>query len=56
MGTRVVISLEGQIVDEVQLAKAVTVVGRHPECDVVIDHPAVSARHWRTWRTKFSSS
>jgi FHA domain-containing protein len=45
MGTRVVISLEGQIVDEVQLAKAVTVVGRHPECDVVIDHPAVSARH-----------
>jgi len=45
MGTRIVISLEGSIVQEVQLAKPVTVVGRHPDCDVVIEHPAVSGRH-----------
>ena len=45
MGTRVVVSFEGSIVSEVQLTKPVTVVGRHPDCDVVIDHPAVSGRH-----------
>jgi hypothetical protein len=42
---RVVVSLEGAIVTEIELAKPVTVVGRHPACDVCIDHPAVSARH-----------
>lgn len=45
MGCRVVISLEGEIVSEVELAKPVTVVGRHSDCDIVIDHPAVSGRH-----------
>jgi FHA domain len=45
MGTRVVLSLDGAIVTEVELAKPVTTVGRHPECDICIDHPAVSARH-----------
>ncbi len=45
MGARVVVSLEGAIVTEVELDKAVTVIGRHPACDVCIDHPAVSGRH-----------
>lgn len=45
MGARVVVSLEGAIVAEVALEKAVTVVGRHPACDIWIDHPAVSGRH-----------
>jgi hypothetical protein len=29
----------------VELSKPVTVVGRHPGCDIVIDHPAISGRH-----------
>lgn len=45
MGARIVISLDGAIVSEVQLEKPVTVVGRHPDCDVVVDHPAISGRH-----------
>jgi hypothetical protein len=45
VGARVVLSLEGTIVSEVELAKAVTIVGRHPACDICIDHPAISARH-----------
>ena len=45
MGARVVVSLEGNILAEVSLAKPVTVVGRHPGCDIVIDAPHVSARH-----------
>ena len=45
MGAKVVVSFEGQILSEVDLAKEVTVVGRHPACDIVIDHPAVSGRH-----------
>jgi pSer/pThr/pTyr-binding forkhead associated (FHA) protein len=45
VGARVVVSLEGAIVAEVELEKAVTVVGRHPACDVWIDHPAISGRH-----------
>ena len=45
MGTRVVLSLDGAIVAEVELAKPMTVVGRHPACDICIDHPAISARH-----------
>lgn len=45
MGAKVVVSFEGRILAEVDLAKEVTVVGRHPACDVVIDHPAVSGRH-----------
>ncbi len=45
MGARVVLSLDGAIVSEVELAKPVTIVGRHPACDIWIDHPAISARH-----------
>ena len=45
MATRVVLSLDGAILTEVELAKPVTVVGRHPTCDICIDHPAISARH-----------
>ncbi|MEO5695232.1 MAG: FHA domain-containing protein [Usitatibacter sp.] len=45
MGARIVLSLEGELVTEVELTKAVTVVGRHPACDIVIDHPAISGRH-----------
>jgi pSer/pThr/pTyr-binding forkhead associated (FHA) protein len=45
MGARVVLSLDDQIVTEVELSKPVTVLGRHPGCDVVVDHPAVSGRH-----------
>jgi len=45
MSARIVISLDERIVSEVALAKPVTLVGRHPDCDVVIDHPAVSGRH-----------
>ena len=44
-GARVVVSLEGQILSEALLTKPVTVVGRHPACDIVIDAPHVSARH-----------
>ena len=45
MRTRVVVSLEGQILMEVEITKPVTVIGRHPGCDVVIDSPHVSSRH-----------
>ena len=38
-------SLDEQIVTEVELDKPVTVIGRHPACDVVLDHPAISGRH-----------
>jgi hypothetical protein len=39
------VSLEGAIVTEVELDQPVTVVGRHPACDICIDHPAISGRH-----------
>lgn len=45
MRARVVVSLDGAIVTEVELTRDVTVVGRHPACDICIDHPAVSGRH-----------
>ena len=45
MTARVVVSLDGTVVSEHELAKPVTLVGRHPDCDLVIDHPAVSGRH-----------
>ena len=45
MAAKVVLSLDDEIVSEVSLDKPVTVIGRHPGCDVVIDHPAVSGRH-----------
>ena len=45
MAARVVLSFDDEIVREVELARPVTVVGRHPDCDIVIEHPAVSGRH-----------
>src|SRR3954465_6386166 len=45
MVARVVLSLDDKVVSELELAKPVTLVGRHPDCDLVIDHPAVSGRH-----------
>jgi FHA domain len=45
MPARVVLSFDDAIVTEVELSKPVTVVGRHPACDIVIDHPAISGRH-----------
>ena len=45
MAARVVVSLDGTVVSEHALEKPVTVVGRHPDCDLVIEHPAVSGRH-----------
>ncbi len=45
MAARIVVSLDDRIQDEAALAKAITVVGRHPDCDIVIEHPAVSGRH-----------
>jgi pSer/pThr/pTyr-binding forkhead associated (FHA) protein len=45
MGARIVLSLDDEIVTEVELEKPVTVIGRHPACDVVLDHPAISGRH-----------
>jgi hypothetical protein len=45
MGARIVVSLDDEIVTEVELDKPVTVLGRHPACDVVLDHPAISGRH-----------
>jgi len=45
MAARVVLSLDDAIVTEVELTKPVTVVGRHPACDIIVDHPAISGRH-----------
>lgn len=45
MGARVVLSFDDAVVGEFELTKDVTVVGRHPGCDIVVDHPAVSGRH-----------
>lgn len=45
MGARIVLSLDDQIVTETELEKPVTVIGRHPACDLVVDHPAISGRH-----------
>lgn len=45
MGARIVLSLDDAIVTEVELTKPVTVLGRHPACDICVDHPAISGRH-----------
>jgi pSer/pThr/pTyr-binding forkhead associated (FHA) protein len=45
MAARVVLSFDDEIVREVELVRPVTVVGRHPDCDIAIEHPAVSGRH-----------
>ena len=49
MGARVVLSLDDAIIAEVELTKPMTVVGRHPACDIVIDSPLVSGRHMLFW-------
>ena len=45
MAARLVLSLDGSILQEFELAKPVTVMGRHPDCDIVVDDAAVSGRH-----------
>lgn len=45
MSARVVLSLDGTIVGEAALAKPAVVVGRYPDCDIVVEHPAISGRH-----------
>jgi len=45
MAARVVLSYNDEILSEVELSRPVTVVGRHPGSDIVIDHPAISGRH-----------
>jgi hypothetical protein len=45
MGARIVLSLDDAIVTEVELEKPVMVLGRHPACDICVDHPAISGRH-----------
>ncbi len=45
MAARVVLSFGDEIVREVELSRPVTVVGRHPDCDIVVEHPAISGRH-----------
>jgi hypothetical protein len=42
---RVVLSFKGEIAGEAELAQGVTVLGRRPDCHIVIDHPAISGRH-----------
>ena len=57
MPARVVLSFDNAIITEVELSKPVMVVGRHPACDIVIDHPAISGRHMMFWivdRTVFA--
>jgi hypothetical protein len=45
VAARVVLSFDDAIVADLELTKPVTVVGRHPACDIVVDHAAVSGRH-----------
>ena len=45
MGARVVLSIGDEIVGEIELDEPLTVVGRHPNCDIVIRHPAISQHH-----------
>lgn len=45
MAARIVLSFDDAILQEVELTRPVTVVGRHPDCDVVVEDAAVSGRH-----------
>jgi pSer/pThr/pTyr-binding forkhead associated (FHA) protein len=45
VAARVVLSLDGHVLQEFELEKPVTVVGRHPDCDIVVEDAAVSGRH-----------
>jgi len=40
-----VMSLEGQVVQSFELTRERTSFGRHPDNDIVVTHPTVSARH-----------
>lgn len=42
---KIVISRNDQVLQEVDLHPGRMTLGRHPRCDIVIDHPAVSAHH-----------
>ena len=42
---KIIISQDAQVVQEVELCKERTTIGRHPQNDVVIEHLAVSGRH-----------
>jgi hypothetical protein len=42
---KIIISQDAQVVQEVELYKERTTIGRHPQNDVVIEHLAVSGRH-----------
>ncbi|HZV63821.1 MAG TPA: FHA domain-containing protein [Telluria sp.] len=42
---KIIISQGAQVVQEVELDKERTTIGRHPQNDVVIEHLAVSGRH-----------
>ncbi|PWF54733.1 FHA domain-containing protein [Massilia glaciei] len=42
---KIIISHDGQVLQEVQLSKDRITIGRHPQCDVVIEHRAISAQH-----------
>jgi pSer/pThr/pTyr-binding forkhead associated (FHA) protein len=42
---KLLLTLEGKPVREVDLTRERTTFGRHPQCDIVLDHRTVSARH-----------
>jgi len=35
----------GKLLEELRLTKKRTIVGRDPECDIVLDHPSISKQH-----------
>lgn len=35
----------GKLLEEIQLTKNRTIVGRDPQCDIVLDHPSISKQH-----------
>jgi pSer/pThr/pTyr-binding forkhead associated (FHA) protein len=43
--SKIIISHDGKVLQEVQLSKDRVTIGRHPQCDVVIEHRHVSAQH-----------
>ncbi|QJR15031.1 FHA domain-containing protein [Usitatibacter palustris] len=45
MSSRLVLSFSGKILGEFALSKPVTVLGRNPDSDIVVEHAAVSSRH-----------
>ncbi len=45
MTVRIVVSRDGEIEGELRLEREATVIGRHPDCDLVLADAAVSLRH-----------